>query len=57
MCEERLFNEFRKHKRSRFVGGDSLVSVMLYFRGLWNIQVEMDILIVKMLALGFRMER
>ena len=42
---------------SRFVGGDSLVSVMLYFRGLWNIQVEMDILIVKMLALGFRMER
>ena len=40
MCEERLFNEFRKHKRSRFVGGDSLVSVMLYFRGLWNIQVE-----------------
>ena len=39
------------------MGGDSLVSIMLYFRGLWNIQVEMDILIVKMLALGFRMER
>lgn len=43
--------------RIKFVGGDNLVSVMLYFRDLWNIQVEMDILIVKMLALGFRMER
>lgn len=43
--------------RIKFVGEDTLVSVMLYFRDLWNIQVEMDILIVKMLALGFRMER
>lgn len=39
------------------MGGDSLVSVVLYFRALWNIQVEMDILMVKKLALGCRMER
>ena len=36
--------------RIKFVGGDNLVSVTLCFRGLWNIQVEMGILIVKMPA-------
>lgn len=37
--------------------GDNLVSVMLNLRSLWNIQLEMDILIVKMVSLGFRMGR